>query len=153
MRLAGKLRMAFYPLPLAEAQRIRRFLQFPTGGCCAAIDPCVGDGVAFAALTSSASVLRCGVELDNYRAEQARARIEKVIQGNALETHCPAESISLLYENCPYDAQLGQDRNQRMEQIFLNHTYRWLKPGGVLVLVIPAERLRECSAVLAAQFR
>ncbi len=153
MRLAGRLRMAFYPLPLAETERIRRCLQFPPGGCCAAIDPCVGDGVAFAALTSSASVLRYGIELDSYRAEQARVRIEKVVQGNALETHCPAETISLLYENCPYDAELGQDRNQRMEQIFLNHTYRWLKPGGVLLLVIPGERLRECSAVLAAQFR
>jgi Uncharacterised methyltransferase family (DUF6094) len=152
MRLAGKRRMAFYPLPVAEAERIRRFLRFPGSGC-AAIDPCVGDGVAFADLTSNASVLRYGIELDGYRAEQAREQIQNVIQGNALETHCPAESISLLYENCPYDAELGQDRNQRMEQIFLNHTYRWLKPGGVLALVIPGERLRECSGVLAAQFR
>ena len=152
MRLAAAARMAFYPLPVPEAKRLRRFLRFPENGC-AAIDPCLGDGVAFAVLTGNAPVLRYGIELDSYRAEQARERVQNVIQGNALETHCPVESFSLLYENCPYGHELGQDRSQRMEQIFLNHTYRWLKPAGVLVLVIPGERLRECSGILAAQFR
>jgi len=152
MRLASAVRMAFYPLPVPEAVRLRRFLRFPASGC-AAIDPCVGDGVAFATLTENASVLRYGIELDSYRAAQARERVENVVQGNALETHCPVESLSLLYENCPYGAELGQDRSQRMEQIFLNHTYRWLKPAGVLATVIPGERLRECSGILAAQFR
>ena len=100
MRLAGKVRMAFFPLPVTEANRIRSFLRFPVAGC-AAIDPCVGDGVAFAALTRDASMQRYGIELDSYRAEQARERVENVTQGNALETHCPTEGISLLYENPP----------------------------------------------------
>ena len=152
MRLAGKLRMAFFPLPVTEADRIRSFLRFPEGGC-AAMDPCVGDGIAFATLTRDATVHRYGIELDSYRAVQARERVENVTQGNALETHCPTESISLLYENSPYDHELGQDHNERMERLFLSHTYRWLKPGGVLVLVIPAERLEECSRTLAMQFR
>ncbi len=152
MRLEAKAKMGFYPLPVTEAERIRGYLRFPETGC-AAIDPCVGDGIAFATLTEDAAMFRYGIELDSFRAAQARGRIENIVQGDALETHCLAESISLLYENCPYDAELGQDRNQRMEQIFLNHTYRWLKPGGVLVLVIPAERLRECSGILATQFR
>jgi hypothetical protein len=145
--------MGFFPLPISEAQRIRRFLTFPPVGPCSTLDPCVGDGVAFEAITSGTRVSRYGIELDSYRALEARERIENVVQGNALETHCPAESISLLYENCPFDHELGQDRNQRVEQIFLSHTYRWLKPGGVLVLLIPAERLRECSGILASQFR
>ena len=145
--------MGFYPLPVSEGQRIRSFLTFPPVGPCSTFDPCVGDGVAFEAITSGVQVVRYGIELDSYRALQARERVESIIQGNALETHCPAESVSLLYENCPYDAELGQDRNQRMEQLFLSHTYRWLKLGGMLVLVIPAERLRECSGILASQFR
>jgi hypothetical protein len=37
--------------------------------------------------------------------------------------------------------------------MFLSHTYRWLKPAGILVLVIPSERLAECSQILASQFR
>ncbi len=84
MRLAGKERLGFYPLPVAEANRIRGFLQFPKASC-AALDPCVGDGVAFAALTADSEVLRYGIELDAYRAEQARERIPSVLHGNALE--------------------------------------------------------------------
>jgi tRNA1(Val) A37 N6-methylase TrmN6 len=37
--------------------------------------------------------------------------------------------------------------------MFLSHTYRWLKPGGILLFVIPGERLAECSQILASQFR
>jgi hypothetical protein len=37
--------------------------------------------------------------------------------------------------------------------MFLSHTYRWLKPAGILVLVIPGERLAECSQILASHFR
>jgi hypothetical protein len=29
MRLAGKQELGYFPLPLAEAERIRRFLKFP----------------------------------------------------------------------------------------------------------------------------
>ena len=74
MRAAGRLRMAFYPQPLSEAQRIRRFLLFPTEPV-SALDPCVGDGVAFEAITSGGQVLRYGIELDAYRADQARVRV------------------------------------------------------------------------------
>jgi len=62
----------------------------------------------------------------------------------------------LLYLNPPYDWALGSGEgspSNRMEQVFLSHTYRWLKPGGVLLFVIPGERLAECSQTLAMHFR
>ena len=102
MRFVGKNRMGFYPLPLSEALRIRRFVQFPHAPS-SAIDPCVGDGVAFEAITSGAEVLRYGIELDAYHAEQARQRIPNVVQGNTLEVQCPVECFGLLYLNPPYD--------------------------------------------------
>jgi SAM-dependent methyltransferase len=68
MRLEGKVKLGFYPLPVTEADRIRRFLRY-SENMCSAIDPCIGDGVAFAAITSAASVLRHGIELDAYRAD------------------------------------------------------------------------------------
>ena len=102
MRFVGKSRLGFYPLPLSEAHRIRRFLLFPPRPS-SAIDPCVGDGVPFEAITSSAEVVRYGIELDAYRAEQARERIPTVVQGNALEVQCAVESFGLLYLNPPYD--------------------------------------------------
>ncbi len=155
MRFAGKSRLGFYPLPLIEAQRIQRFLLFPDAPS-SAIDPCVGDGVAFEVITSDAAVFRYGIELDAYRAEQARDRIAHVIQANTLEVQCPVESFDLLFENCPYDWTLespADGRSDRVEQVFLSHTFRWLKPGGVLVLVIPGERLADCGQILASQFR
>ena len=45
MRFVGKSRLGFYPLPLSEAQRIRRFHRFPDV-LSPAIDPCVGDNPA-----------------------------------------------------------------------------------------------------------
>jgi 16S rRNA G966 N2-methylase RsmD len=153
VRFQGKNRLGFYPLPLSEAQRIRRFLWFPDSAPASAIDPCVGDGVAFEGITIGAAVLRYGIELDAYRAEQARERISNVVQGNTLEVQCPVESFGLLYLNPPYDWTLGPADSRRTEQSFLSHTYRWLKPAGILVLVIPSERLAECSQILASQFR
>ena len=152
MRFQGKSRLGFYPLPLSEAQRIRRFLLFPSTPS-SAIDPCVGDGVAFEAITSGAQVLRYGIELDAYRAEQARQRIPNIVQGNTLEVQCAVECFGLLYLNPPYDWTLGPADSRRTEQLFLSHTYRWLKPGGVLLFVIPGDRLAECSQILSTHFR
>ena len=150
VRFLGKSRLGFYPLPLSEAQRIRRFLQFSDAS--SALDPCVGDGVAFEAITSGGQVLRYGIELDAYRAEQARERIGNVVQGNTLEVQCAVECFGLSFCNPPYDWMLGPSDSRRTEHAFLSHTYRWLKPGGVLVFVIPGERINECSQILASQF-
>jgi SAM-dependent methyltransferase len=152
LRFLGKNRLGFYPLPLSEAQRIRRFLLFPDSPS-SALDPCVGDGVAFEAITSDAEVIRYGIELDAYRAEQARQRIANIVQGNALKVQCPVECFGLLYLNPPYDWALGPADNRRTEQSFLSYTYRWLKPGGVLLFVIPGDRLPECGQILSTHFR
>ena len=100
LRFQGKGRLGFYPLPLSEAQRIRRFLWFPDGPS-SAIDPCAGDGVAFEVITNGAEVFRYGIELDAYRAEQARQRIPNIVQGNTLEVQCPVECFGLRYLNPP----------------------------------------------------
>lgn len=152
MRQIGRIRLGYFPLPLLEAERIRRFLVFPEQTS-AAVDPCIGDGGAFAAVTAGADVLRYGIELDAYRAKQSRQQVREVIQGSALDVHCPVESLSLLYLNPPYDFEVGEERNARMEQVFVEHCYRWLKPGGVLVLVVPWKRLTTCSTVLTVHFR
>ena len=109
--------------------------------------------MAFEAITGGADVLRYGIELDAYRAEQARQLIPNVIQGNTLEVQCAVESFGLSYLNPPYDWTLGPADSRRTEQAFLSHTYRWLKPGCVLVFVIPGDRQAECSQIPAVQFR
>ena len=60
--------------------------------------------------------------------------------------------FGLLFLNPPYDWTTGGARSERTERVFLAHTYRWLKGGGVLVLVVPAVHVRECGEILASQF-
>ena len=72
----------------------------------------------------------------------------KTIQGNTFDVILKPGSSSLLYLNPPYDSEIGTIRNRRMEAVFLEHTYRWLRMDGVLILVIPFERLHDCTGIL-----
>ena len=152
MRLAGRQRLGFYPLPIPEAERIRRFLRLPDQQC-SALDPCTGDGAAFDQIASDKRVVRYGVELDAGRAEQARTSGTVVIHGNCFDVQCPVESFSLIYLNPPYDFEISEEKSQRMEKLFLEHVYRWLKLGGILVLVVPAKRIADCAVLLSIHFR
>ena len=156
MRNAGRIRLGFFPLPLSEAQRIRRFLSFPDVGC-----------------RGARSVRRRwrGLRGHHETAQRSFATASSLMptapsrpgsgfrtwsRAIRMEVHCAVESFSLLYLNPPYDWALGSGEgspNNRTEPIFLSHTYRWLKPGGVLLFVIPGDRLAECSQILATHFR
>jgi len=151
MRAYGQAKLGFYPLPSAEAHRLANWLNFPEQF--SALDPCVGDGVAFAHLLRAAAARRYGIEIDAYRAEQARALGIETLQASAMDVRCQAETVSLLYLNPPYDWEAGSSNNQRLESVFLEHTYRWLKPGGVLVFVIPQLRLAKCARLLSEHFQ
>src|SRR5215471_13491114 len=151
MRNAGRLKLGYYPLPLLEAQRLRTYLVFPEKPF-SALDPCVGDGSAFEILVQQTSAVRYGMELDAYRTEQARRRGIEVVHGDTLEVQCRVDSLSFLYLNPPYDFEVGKTDNQRMELVFLRHTGRWLKPGGVLFFVIPKTQLSRCCRTLAEHF-
>ena len=152
MRTQAKLKLGHYPLALAEARRIRNHLQFPNE-LANVLDPCAGTGAALHKLTDGAAVRRYGVELDAYRAEEARKILDEVIQGSAFDTHAPVNSFSLVYLNPPYDFEMGEGKNQRMERLFLEHIARWVRPGGVLVMVIPYDRVYDCRTVLTPQFK
>lgn len=151
MRNAGRLKLGYYPLPPSEAQRLRTYLVFPEKPF-SALDPCVGDGSAFEILIQHTAALRYGLELDAYRAEQAGKRGIEVLHGDTLEVQYRVDSLSFLYLNPPYDFEVGKTDNQRMELVFLRHTGRWLKPGGVLFFVIPRGQLSRCARTLAEHF-
>ncbi len=150
MRPQGKIKLGFFPLPIVEAERLTRWLTFLEPF--SAIDPCVGDGVAFTKLLGDTESHRYGIEIDSTRSEQARGLGIETIHASAMDVRCPAESLSLLYLNPPYDWECGESNNQRLEYVFLEHTCRWLKPTGVLIFVIPQPRLSKCARLLAEQF-
>ena len=150
MRPHGQTKLGFFPLPVVEAARLKHCLVFASEF--SALDPCVGDGVAFARLLHGVTAHRYGIEIDTYRAEKARALGTETLQANAMDVRCPPEAVSLLYLNPPYDWESGQSNNQRLESVFLEHTYRWLKAGGVLLLLIPQLRLVKCARLLSEHF-
>lgn len=151
-RNQARSRMNFYPLPDFVAEEIGRRLIFSAD--CSAIDPCAGEGRALIAMTRHAPVCRrYGIELDAYRAEEAGKVLDVVIQGDALNTRCKVESFSVAYCNPPFDFEQGEcGGNQRMEKLFTAHIARWLVPGGVLIVVIPADRLADCARTLSYHF-
>jgi hypothetical protein len=151
MRLAGRKKLGHYPLPPAEGEKIRNLLQFGAEPA-SVIDPCVGTGAALQQITRGGNCRLYGIELDAARAAAAAAAGITTVHGSTFDTHSKVERFSLLYLNPPYDSEIGSLSNRRMEELFLGHTFRWLRVGGVLVLVIPFERLITCVDVLSAHF-
>lgn len=150
MRNAARLKMGYYPLPESEGVKLRSLLSYSQPA--SVIDPCVGQGVAIQIITQGAPAKLYGVELDAERARIASAKGIETVQGNAFDAIVRSESFSLLYLNPPYDSEIGPIANRRMEAMFLEHTYRWLAMEGILVFVIPFERLHDCVGVLSSHF-
>ena len=150
MRPHGKTKLGFFPLPVPEAARLKNCLAFASEF--SALDPCVGDGVAFTHLLDGVTAQRYGIEMDANRAQQARVLGIQTLQANATDVRCPPEAVSLLYLNPPYDWECGESNNQRLEAVFLEHTYRWLKASGVLLFVLPQLRLAKCARLLSEHF-
>ena len=150
MRNAGRLKLGYYPLPIEEAHNLRQLLTAPESF--SAVDPCAGDGTALFAITQGLPAQRTAIELDADRAAAAAATGIATTQGSTFESHLPAGSCSLLYLNPPYDVEMGRHSNQRLELLFLDHCYGWLKTAGVLIFIIPEIALTHCAKRLASQF-
>src|ERR1700750_2855448 len=149
-RNVSRIKLGYYPLPHAEGLRLRKLRAFEDGA--SAVDPCAGTGAALHQLTEGADIEKHGVELDAGRAAAASASGIATFHGNLFDTVGKSESLSFLYLNPPYDSEIGSMDNKRMEDLFLEHTFRWLVEGGVLLMVVPQERLDSAIPLLAGNF-
>src|ERR1700728_3470419 len=105
MRPHGQTKLGFFPLPLPEAIRLKKCLAGESEF--SALDPCVGDGVAFQCLLEGMPARCYGIELDAYRVAQARNLGIEALHADALDVRCRTETLSLLYLNPPYDFETG----------------------------------------------
>ena len=156
MRIHGRIKMGHYPTPPRVAELIRNYLSFPPGQF-SSLDPCCGEGDALAGLVAGTSAVTYGVELDHNRAEESKSRLHHVLRCGIEETRIQHRSCSLLLLNPPYDElTLEEEANaktERQERAFLRMTVPYLIPGGVLVYIIPQNRLDKAIArLLASRF-
>ena len=152
MRIAARLKLGYYPLPVEQGPMLRARLAFPEAPT-SAVDPCCGTGAALHALTTASNTTPYGVELDANRADSAKESGIQTIQGNVFDVRARVERFSFLYLNPPYDFEVGPRANERMEKLFLGHTYAWLKPKGVLLMVIPCNAVYDVMDTLSTRFK
>lgn len=148
-RLASQERLGFYPTPQVVVELIKPCLVRGGDGAVRIYDPCAGLGDAVAEIATHLQAESFGVELDKNRAEQAKTRLSKVIQGDSLRVSIRGGSISCLFLNPPYDF----DEGGRLENKFIAHAAPSLQAGGILVLVISIRSLnRAMVRYLASWF-
>jgi tRNA1(Val) A37 N6-methylase TrmN6 len=138
MRLEGHMKCGFFPTPPDVTAQLRRLVRLPEEPF-SALDPCAGEGVALANLVKGSGAVTYGIELDRRRASRARPHLDHVIRSDFFRCRVSPKSASLILLNPPY----ADDDDGRLEFRFLKAALPVLKPGGVLVYLIPQRRLNE----------
>ncbi len=154
MRLVGQIKAGFYPTPPTVTQLVRTWLRFSDKPF-AALDPCAGEGVALAQVLAGTGGIGYGMELDRVRARDARTRLAHVLTGDWGTGRASVAAFSLCWCNPPCDDETGDDggRAERKEHAWLRDVVHYLKPGGVLVYILPQQRLYvETARLLAYRF-
>jgi hypothetical protein len=141
--------MGFYPTPLSVVDRIRSFI-IPPEHQVNAFDPCCGEGIALKRFAEGHDCGTYGIELDNFRAEQAKANIDHILKGSFADARVTNGCFSVLFLNPPYDDETLSDGittdSERKEKVFLKDSIRYLQPGGLLIYIIPQARLDKAIA-------
>lgn len=83
MRWAAVEKLGYYPTPDGVVDLIARWLTVPNGHY-RMLDPCCGEGGALARLAAAlgGSAETWGVEISPGRAEEARKKLNQVLQGD-----------------------------------------------------------------------
>ena len=112
MRNEARIKMGYYPTPLTVVERVRTFLNYPQGNV-NVFDPCCGEGLALQNLVEGTNATTYGIELDEYRAEQAKRLLDHVLKGSYEDARVTNSAFSCLFLNPPYDWESGVCRSKR----------------------------------------
>lgn len=151
-RLESAAQGGYFPTPSRVAAAIARHLApSQTSGkrVVRLLDPCAGAGEAATTIAQAIGAESYGIELNETRAELARARMDHVLAGSAFSVRLANGAFSCLYLNPPYD---HDDEKRRLEHAFLTSLTRALCPSGVLILLIPQRRLATSARYLANHY-
>ena len=90
-----------------------------------------------------------GVELHRDRAEEAEKRLGHALASDLFATSVANGAFGLLLLNPPYD---HDSEDKRTEHAFLTHTTRYLAEGGLLVFIVPRQRLAVSARYLSTHY-
>ena len=161
MRLAAQAKGGYYPTPNRVVDLIADLIHTPTGSyhrnteTLRILDPCCGGGDALAQLAerldrpNAIPIQTYGVELHRDRAEEAEKRLDRALAADLFQTSIANGAFGLLLLNPPYDFD-SEDR--RTEHAFLTHCTRYLADGGLLVFIVPRQRLAVSARYLSTHY-
>ena len=161
MRLAAQAKGGYYPTPPRVVDLVANLLygargRNRSGDTLRVLDPCCGGGDALAQFAgllrdrSTVPVETFGVELHKDRAEQAAQVLDRALGCDLFATTIANNAFGALLLNPPYD---WDQEDKRVEHAFLTHTTRYLADGGLLLFIVPRQRLTVSARYLSSHYR
>lgn len=159
--VGNKLKSGFFAFPERQGKELIQLLH-QEGNTASWLDPTCGEGAILHQLSQSLQSDECaiatfGVEIDKTRYELANQKLTQTVHASIESMVISNDAFSLIFLNPPYDYTVkGMDdgKAQRKEFIELQRNTRYLKPGGIMVYVIPSYRFsdKNISRFLATHF-
>ena len=161
MRLAAQAKGGYYPTPDRVVDLLADLIHTPTGSryrnteTLRILDPCCGGGDALERLTerldrsNSVPIETYGVELHRDRSEEAEKRLHRTLASDLFATSIANGAFGLLLLNPPYDYD---SEDKRTEHAFLTHCSRYLAESGLLVFIVPRQRLAVSARYLSTHY-
>lgn len=150
----NRVRMGYYPTDPDNIAHILRGIQFPEGVTTNVFDPCCGCGKALRQIAQGNNCFAYGVELDEFRADEAQTRLHRVGVGSFFRSRISSEVFHLMFLNPPYMSVMTEGGSRtRHEKRFLMDSICHLMQGGLLIYIIPFYRLTpDICKILADNF-
>ena len=161
MRLAAQAKGGFYPTPPRVVDLVAELIHTPSGNynrgrdTLRILDPCCGAGEALAQLAerldrpNAIPIETYGVELHRDRAQEAEEHLHRALASDLFATSIANGAFGLLLLNPPYDYD---SEDKRTEHAFLTHCTRYLAESGLLVFIVPRQRLAVSARYLSTHY-
>ena len=161
MRLAAQAKGGYYPTPERVVDLIAELIHTPSSyhnrdrETIRILDPCCGGGDALQRLAegldrpNALPIETYGVELHRDRAEEAEQRLYRTLASDLFATSIANGAFGLLLLNPPYDYD---SEDKRTEHAFLTQTTRYLAESGLLVFIVPRQRLAVSARYLSTHY-
>lgn len=104
-RLASTAAAGFFPSPPRVVEALEREVTATPAGSkrvVRVLDPCAGTGEPAAALARALGGASYGIEINEQRADQCRARLDRTLATSAFSGRLANGAFSLLWLNSPY---------------------------------------------------